>query len=153
MDRETQRRLIYAIALRVGTGQQIADLFGITLAGLKLFVERHHDRLVAVREQFERPERAPTDTEPTPGQLSDLWITNKYERLKRMQDVAEEMEQTISNGGMSVSELSTAVRELRSYMMLAANELGQLLNRGAGDSGDGSYLSVNIQGVDMENLR
>ncbi len=69
-----------------------------------------------------------------------------------MQDAAEEMQQ-LMNSSLSASELSTAVRELRSYMQLAANELGQLLHRGAGDAGDGSYLSVDINGVNMENLR
>lgn len=154
MDKETEQRLVYAIALRVGTGQQIADLFGITLHGVKLFAQRNQERLERARERI-TGEAAPQPeaAQPTPGQLSDLWITNKYERLKRLQTIAEEMEKTIANGGMSAAELATAVRELRSYMMLAANELGQLLHRGAGDSGDGSYLSVDIQGVNMENLR
>lgn len=151
MEKEEEQRLIYAIALRVGTGRTLAEAFGLSMAELKQFVTDNHDRLQATRERFEAPEVEPSSA-PTPGQLSDLWITNKYERLKRMQDAAEEM-QDLMNGSLSASELATAVRELRSYMQLAANELGQLLNRGAGDAGDGSYLSVSVNGVDMEHLR
>ncbi len=151
MEKEEEQRLIYAIALRVGTGRQLAETFGLSMAELKRFVADNHDRLQATRERFEAPEPMVV-RDPTPGQLSDLWITSKYERLKRMQDAAEEM-QNLMNGSLSASELATAVRELRSYMQLAANELGQLLHRGAGDAGDGSYLAVTFNGVDMENLK
>lgn len=152
MEKETEQRLIYAIALRVGTGKTLADSFGITLPELKQFVADNHDRLLATRERLEAPEPATSGKALSPGQLSDLWITNKYERLKRMQDAAEEM-QNLMNGSLSAAELATAVRELRSYMQLAANELGQLLHRGAGDAGDGSYLAVTFNGVDMEQMK
>ena len=73
--------------------------------------------------------------------------------MKQIQYGAEKMKEYIEYGGLVPTEFATAVRELRAYMTAAASELGQLLNRGAGDSGQGEYLSVDIQGVDMENLR
>lgn len=87
---------------------------------------------------------------PTPKQLDDLWLTNKFERLKRIQFLADGMYESIVSGAYYGD--ATLMREYRSYLMLAANELGQLLHRGAGDSG-GDTLSVDIQGIDMENLR
>lgn len=152
MEMDEEQRLIYAIALRVGTGRQLAEMFGTTLPELKAFVEEHRERIERTRERFENPKESALSV-VEPGQLSDLWITNKYERLKQIQYGAEKMKDYIEAGGLAPTEFATAVRELRAYMTAAASELGQLLNRGAGDSGDGSYLSVDIQGVDMENLR
>lgn len=156
MEREDEQRLIAAIALRVGTGQQIADLFGITLPGLKAYVEKNRERIQRAQDRIlgrTQEVEAPAPSQPTPGQLDDLWITNKYERLKRMQNAAEEMQAMMESGALAPAELATAVRELRSYMMLAANELGQLLHRGAGEQANGDVLSVEISGVDMETLR
>lgn len=153
MEMDEEQRLIYAIALRVGTGRQLAGMFVLTLAELRAFVEEHKERITRTRERFMNPEPESALSMIEPGQLSDLWITNKYERLKQIQYGAEKMKDYIEAGGLAPTEFATAVRELRAYMTAAASELGQLLNRGAGDSGDGSYLSVDIQGVDMENLR
>lgn len=150
-----EQKLIYAIALRLCTGRQLAALFHTTVADLRVFVADNQERITKARERFENPEadngKALSSIEP--GQLSDLWITNKYERLRQIQYGAEKMKDYIEAGGLAPTEFATAVRELRAYMTAAASELGQLLNRGAGDQGDGSYLSVDIQGVDMENLR
>lgn len=152
MEMDEEQRLIYAIALRLATAKQLAALFHTGVPELRVFVADNEERIAKARERFENPEPESALSTVEPGQLSDLWITNKFQRLKRMQNAAEDMESLMSQP-LSAGELSTAVREFRSYMMLAANELGQLLHRGAGDSGDGSYLSVDIQGVDMENLR
>lgn len=103
-------------------------------------------------ESYHKPDENPAEV--TPQQLADLWITSKFERLKRMQQVAEVTEKLIGYGTqLAPAELATAIREYRSYMMLAANELGQLLHRGAGDSGEGDSLNVSIQGVDMDTMR
>jgi hypothetical protein len=82
-----------------------------------------------------------------------MWITNKAQRLQRLQRVADIAYDDIVSGGLVGAELATAVREFRSYLTSAANELGQLLHRGAGDSGTGDYLSVELNGVDMDSLR
>jgi hypothetical protein len=85
--------------------------------------------------------------------LDELWITNKFERLKRLQDLAELQFQDAAHGDLVGADLSTALREFRSYLALAANELGQLLHRGSGESGTHEMLNVNIEGIDMEQLR
>lgn len=144
--------LIRAIALRDRTANELAIDFNLDVQTLKDFVELNRPAIQAERDRLDNP---PPDTgEPTPEQLSDLWITNKFERLKRLQEVAEEAYQNIV-GGMydSPAEQATVIREFRSYLMLAANELGQLLHRGAGDAGEGDSLKIEIAGVDMESLR
>lgn len=152
MEMDEEQRLIYAIALRLCSAKQLAVLFGTTVPELRQFVADNQERIERARERFINPEQADRKA-LSPGQLSDLWITNKYERLKQIQYGAEKMKDYIEAGGLMPTEFATAVRELRAYMTAAASELGQLLNRGAGDSGEGEYLSVDIQGVDMEALR
>lgn len=148
MERDEHKKLIRAIALREGTARQLAERFGITTQGLRRFAEKYMHEI----ENWEDPEEDPSGV--TPQQLEDLWIANKYERLKRMQEVAEVTAELIQFGRqLAPAELATAIREYRSYMMLAANELGQLLHRGSGDSGQGDTLSVSIEGVDMDTMR
>lgn len=48
---------------------------------------------------------------------------------------------------------STILRELRSYMLLAANELGQLQHRGSGAGGDDTTATYDLPGIDLERLR
>ncbi len=55
MEKEEEQRLIYAIALRVGTGRQLAETFGLSMAELKQFVADNHDRLQATRDRFDEP--------------------------------------------------------------------------------------------------
>lgn len=144
--------MIHAIAAREGTARELAVRFGISVDELKTFAAANREALEAERRRLETPE---AEKAITPAQLGDLWITNKYERLKRLQEVAEDTYDSIlhHSGGLTSAEYSTVVREFRSYLMLAANELGQLLHRGAGDSGEGDSLSVEITGVNMDSLR
>lgn len=153
---DDETKLIYAIALQLAKAGELAELFHTNVVDLQEFVAEHRERITAVRERFLEPENAEDGkalSSVNPGQLEDLWISNKYERLRRMQDAADRMEEMIMTGHLAPAELATAVRELRSYMALAANELGQLLHRGAGDTATGDTLSVEIGGVDMESLR
>lgn len=133
-----------------------------TSADLRAFVDEwrlHIEREAYQHEPEPESEPQPVDEplEPydavSPQQLADLWITNKFERLKRLQTVADETYKAIEQGTESTAELAIITREFRSYLMLAANELGQLLHRGAGDAGTEDTLNINIAGVDMENLR
>jgi regulatory protein YycH of two-component signal transduction system YycFG len=87
----------------------------------------------------------------TPTQLDDLWITNKFERLLRLQTIADGLYQAMVNQQLFTD--AVLVREYRSYLQLVANELGQLLHRGSGDSGTGDTMTVDIQGVNMDSLR
>ncbi len=151
MDRARETALITAIASKIGKPSQIASMYGMEVAALREFATENVERIREMHERLNAPEEPEEDV--SPAALDALWITQKTERLKRLQAVAEEAEVMIFSGGLSAAELSTAVREFRSYLSLAAQELGQLLNRGAGDGASGDTLSVEIAGVDMESLR
>jgi hypothetical protein len=155
MDRKEEQTLINAIALRVGTAKQLSERFAIPVPELREFAAANIERIERAVERLTGGEdtQASTGQALSPNQLDDLWITKKFERLKRLQTVAEEAEAMITDGGISAAEMTMAVREFRSYLMLAANELGQLLHRGSGDAANGDVLSVEIAGVNMENLR
>lgn len=150
MTPEERSQLIDAIALREGTAKEIAKWFEVSIDWLKSFVEENKEELEEVRN---RANAQLASVEPTPTQLDHLWITNKFERLKRLQELAEIQYKDCQHGRLGGAELSTALREFRSYLALAANELGQLLHRGSGDSGVDEQLSVDIVGADMEKLR
>jgi transposase-like protein len=143
---EYRQALIRAIALREGTVKELAIRFGLAPELVRAFAEVNMDEIK------EYAEPSPPDA-VTPQQLDDLWITNKFERLKRLQNVADETYKTITDGVESTAELAIVIREFRSYLMLAANELGQLLHRGSGESGTGDSLSVEMNGVDMGDLQ
>jgi hypothetical protein len=143
--------LITAIALREGTATELAERFKRSVESLKRFARENHQAIALAAERGSQ--RATEGTEPTPTELDELWITNKFERLKRLQDLAELQFQDAAHGDLVGADLSTALREFRSYLALAANELGQLLHRGSGESGTHEMLNVNIEGIDMEQLR
>jgi len=88
-----------------------------------------------------------------PRDLADLWIGNKTARLQRYELIADYLFELIQSNRLAGTDLSTALREFRSYAIAAANELGQLLHRGSGDSGMGDTMSVDIVGIDAESLR
>jgi hypothetical protein len=145
---ETDKRiLINAIATKEGTAQEISNKYGRSITFLKSFVNTHKEAIQEVREAHEnRP--STTNTEPTPLELEDLWIANKTKRIQRLQTIADSLYQELMAGNFDAATL----REFRSYTTVVANELGQLLHRGAGDSGTDT-LNVDIQGVNLENLR
>lgn len=141
--------LINAIATREGTAQEISERYGRSLKFLTSFVERNKQAIEEARDKYLASNTQSTsDTTPTPIDLETLWIADKTQRLKRMQAVAELLYDDCMRGGMDAA----ALREFRSYCASAANELGQLLHRGAGDSGT-DVLNVDIQGINLENLR
>lgn len=139
--------MIRAIARREGTATELAKRFNVSTHNLRAFTTANLEAITEVATP------APTADTVSPTQLDELWITNKFERLKRLQDVADETYNAIKDGSDSTAELAVVIREFRSYLMLAANELGQLLHRGSGDSGTDDSLSVEITGVDMDSLR
>lgn len=143
---EDTTALIHDIANREGTASQLAKWYECTVDELRSFVDTHRvDIEIAAQSNVDIP-----GTDVTPEQLDDLWITNKFERLKRLQDVAELAYGAIQRGGYGDA---TLVREFRSYLMLAANELGQLLHRGSGDGGAGDVASFHVEGVNLESLK
>jgi hypothetical protein len=155
IEAEDERALIADVATRAGTAKEIAKWYGVTIAELKQWVAEHRTELEAYREGLlDRPESEPEPSaELDPTQLADLWITNKFERLRRLQLLAELQYKQCESGKLVGAELATGLREFRSYLALAANELGQLLHRGSGESADGETLEVEIKGVDMNALR
>lgn len=146
LNAEERVELLHDIAARTAKGKELAKQYGCTLAELQAFVSENADALAGIRDRMEREEEERADV-VTPTQLDQLWISNKFARLQRYQNIAERLydEAVVSND-------PTVLRELRSYMLAAANELGQLLHRGSGDSGTGDSLNVEIVGVDMDRL-
>jgi len=138
MTDDEQASLIQDIATKAGTIRELCEWYELTRDELQTFYDVH---------------RQAVETFGQPKVIDDLWISNKFERLKRYQTVADTLENHVANGGLSSAELSTCVREFRSYLMLAANELGQLMHRGAGETGMGEELDVRVQGVNMEALK
>lgn len=114
------------------------DDYACTREQLEEFLEENKDAIeVARNEHF-------------PGLVDDpLWIGNKNERLKRAQDIAEKLYDSLTLDGLD----AVTLREFRAYLMYAANELGQLLNRGSGDTASGETLSVEFTGIDTEMLK
>ena len=142
-----QVMLMNDLAARIGTGAQIAAMYGLSIEELTAFVEMNRSKLETLRDEIAADEAAHTVpvSEVTPQQLDDLWIANKFQRLKRLQAVAEKMYPFAHTSAMEA-------REFRSYMTAAATELGQLLNRGAGEGNGDEGLSVDIVGVNTEEL-
>jgi hypothetical protein len=141
-------QLIYAIATREGTARELAQQYDMSVDELRVFTDTHMDKIKCIAASITKD-----DAVVTPTQLDELWISKKFERLLRLQVIADITYKAIKDEILVGSELATAIREFRSYLMLAANELGQLLHRGSGDSGQNDTLSVDIQGVDMDSLR
>lgn len=139
-----RKALINAIAAREGTTKQLAQQWGLSVADLRTFVAESQEDLEIAREQYLKMEEQ--------REVSELWISVKNERLRRYQAIAEDLYKEIKEAHLSGSEYATALREFRSYLAAVANELGQLLHRGAGDAGTDS-LSVDFQGIDVEGLR
>lgn len=150
-----RQALVNALATREGSAADIAKWYALTPEELREFVEKYRGELEDTRTRLLNTTVQPSESDatPTPTQLADLWLSNKFERLKRYQTVAELLYGDLEAGGLSGADLSTAAREFRSYCSLAANELGHLLHRGAGDSGDGDTLSIDLNGVDINSLK
>lgn len=139
-----RRDLIHAIASKEGNALYISQKFDLAVDWLKKFVEENKEELAQVRETLSKE-----DTEPSPAQLGELWISNKTERLQRYQAIADEMYKEL----MLDPTDSTMLREFRSYLAAVANELGQLLHRGTGEVNPDDTLGVDIMGVDLDKLR
>ncbi len=148
---EDEQDLIRDIATRAGTAKEIASWYGFTGAELRAYVEAHKPQLERAREKAEAPPELPA--EPSPVELDALWITNKHERIKRMQQAADLLYRDIQGEKFEGAELATAYREFRSYLAHVANELGQLMHRGAGDAGTGDSLAIELEGIDLDTMR
>lgn len=178
MDAQLRLQIIHAIALREGTARELAERFSMPVPALRAFVAEHEDsirhiaeeaaweaqqdaeeaaknkaRIVAAGTEEIDSENAFPDGDVDPLTLSELWISKKSERLKRYQIIANALfNNCMSLNGRGLTD-ATTLRELRSFMRYAAEELGQLLHRGSGDMPEDSTVNYTLPGVDMENLR
>jgi DNA-directed RNA polymerase sigma subunit (sigma70/sigma32) len=136
-----RQELIQAIANREGTAQELADRFDWSVAFLEEFTKKH---IKAIRLAAELGEAEDTPLGVvTPQSLGELWISNKTDRLTRYQNIADKLYEY----AMDHAPDATVLREFRFYLMAVANELGQLLHRGSGESVDGDKLQVEFTGI------
>lgn len=149
-DQDPQKRLqlIEDVALRKGTGAELAEKYGVSIEDLRDWVSDNKLLLKLAARKF-KEEQSKLDDTVTPKQLAELWIGKKFDRLLRYQIIADELYEMILEGSTD----PTVLREFRSFCLAAANELGQLLHRGAGDSTDGATVRYNFGNVDMDALK
>lgn len=134
--------LIAAIASRQWTAQELSKIFNRSIGELKEFVEANIERIEEARKVYDELEV------DSAQEMTELWISQKTERLRRLQSVAN----VLYLGALRTYD-ATILRELRSYLALAANELGQLMHRGSGENTDGSVANYLIDGVDVNDLK
>jgi hypothetical protein len=147
LNQEDFYQLVADIASRKFTANELCSMWGLPIDDLKSFVDNHR---MAIELAAQAPDESTEDTTLTPKQLDDLWITKKFERLNKLQKVADLAYAAIVSGSYADS---TLLREFRSYLTLAANELGQLLHRGSGEAADGDTVTYDFRGIDLDNLR
>lgn len=152
-DERVRAQLVRAIAAREGSPKSLASMYGLSLQEWKQFLKDNEADIKHIRIQLDQA-REESEPDVDPGELDSLWISKKYERLKRYEDIANELYQGLkfARRDMSDGEFSTHLRELRFYMGAAANELGQLLHRGAGESTADS-MKVAFGGIDLDGLK
>lgn len=134
--------LVAAIASRQWTAQELSKIFNMSVPELRLFVNANIDRIEEARAVYDELEAQSAQ------EMTELWIANKFERLRRLQSVAN----VLYEGAIRTFD-ATILRELRSYLALASNELGQLMHRGSGEVGDGTVANYLIDGVDIKELQ
>lgn len=145
MTPEYRQELIVAIAAREGTARELSKRFDIPITELRAFSKANAKAIRIAAEALEDEDTYEPPDIVTPSTLGDLWIADKSARLKRYELIADRLfSQIMAHPSADATEL----RELRFYMTAAANELGQLLHRGAGEQSDGDKLQVEFLGVD-----
>ena len=153
MERDEHASLIRAIARREGNAEALSQRFGMPVKALREFVAENRAEIAGYAAALADTEPESDSAEPDPEALDELWITNKTARITRYQFLADKLYEEIADGKYEGAELAMAVREFRSYLTTVANELGQLLHRGAGDAGTGDSLAVSFTGVDLDALK
>lgn len=149
LEPEAFQELVLDIASREYKASKLCEMWQCSKEDLQAFVSTNRMAIELARQEMDVGDESTEDT-VTPTQLSELWITNKFERLRRLEEVADLAYTAIHAGAYGDS---TLLREFRSYLTLAANELGQLLHRGAGDAADGDVVTYEFKGIDLDNLR
>lgn len=148
LDPQTRIALIEDVALRKGTAQELSEKYGISVDELRAWAHENKMLLKLAARKFKEETDKLNDT-ITPTQLNELWLAKKFDRILRYQIIADELYDQIMQGSTD----PTVLREFRSYCLAAANELGQLLHRGSGEAGDGTTVSYDIKGVNMDAMK
>lgn len=130
--------LIRDLASGEHTAGELAEKYKCQVAELRAFVDMYRTELEAVRHEMERVALM-TDAD-------GLWVTSKKERLRRYQQVLEILLPAASTLD------SMVIREIRSYLKDIADELGQLLNRGAGENNEDVQTNYTVNGIDPKDL-
>jgi hypothetical protein len=160
-----RQALIRDIAKRALTVKQLAIRYKLDPTDVRDFAQEHleeikeeNQRQLAEEErkllsQLNRITRLAalenlTDTEEEEDRktISSLWVSSKYERLKRYQFVLEHML-------LNFSLDPVLIREIRSYLNDVAEELGQLPNRGTASDNEESVVKYTLEGVNLEDLQ
>jgi hypothetical protein len=129
---KTQRNLlILDLALGVLNAGELSDKYNCEVAELRAFVTKNREELEKVRGELDN---------------NGLWVTSKLARLRRYQYV---LEMLLPNAYLMDAMV---IREIRSYLNDIADELGQLLNRGAGENTQGTRVDYTVNGVNPEDL-
>lgn len=128
LTRREQKALLNAIANREASAKSLAKEYGCTVSELREFVEDNEEAINRIRDK-------------EANQDGELWIVDKTERIRRYQEVVDEL--------LEIGLDSTTLREIRSYMRYVAEELGQLK---VGSAEDGASVSYTFTGVDMDDL-
>lgn len=144
MDVNTRQELISVIASREKTATELSEEYGLSVAKLKAFTIKHREAIELAADALSQEDSDEPIDVVTPTQLTELWISNKFARLKRYELIADGLFTRAAKGSVD----PVVLREMRFYMTAAANELGQLLHRGAGEQADGDKLQVEFLGVD-----
>jgi len=150
LEPEAHRELVLDIASREYKASKLCELWDCSKEDLRSFVDANKLEIEIARQELEQSVDESIEDTVTPTQLSQLWITNKFERLLRLEEVADLAYAAIKAGSYGDS---TLLREFRSYLTLAANELGQLLHRGSGEAADGDTVTYEFKGIDLDALR
>lgn len=167
MDGQLRLQIIHAVAMREGTAKELSERFNMPVRALRAFVSEHEDSIRHIAEEAaweaekaaesaadeEEMENAFPESIVSPADLDVLWISKKTERLKRYQIIADQLFNSCTALDQRGLADATTLRELRSFMRYAAEELGQLLHRGSGDMPENSTVNYTLPGVDMENLQ
>lgn len=130
---------------------RVAEYCDVPIREVKAFYKRHKNEIQERRESLHENEEEITESEEGTEEerIDTLWISSKFKRLQRYQKIAEKLYTDAMNGQLD----ATTLRELRSFMMYVANELGQIPNRGSAASNlAGETASYEIVGVDMDAL-
>ena len=158
MTKQRRAILIEDIASREYTAKELEDKYGLDRDALLDFRDTHIEEITLVRKRLDEDAAIAAELgdrdipiwellrQLSDVELSSLWIIKKSQRLLRYQTIVDLLFTTRDHD-------ATTLREIRSYLSNAAEELGQLPNRGSATDGEDTKASYTIIGVDPDELK